>query len=250
LPTFHGQGEAGAYGEFVIETDHHLGRILAALKDRQIDENTLIVFTSDNGPEKSWSGRISEFGHDSRGGLKEGKRSVYEGGHRVPFLVRWPAGIAQPGRTWDRPVGQIDLLATFAELVGAELPEDAGEDSQSFASVLRDAQSDHDRLPLITHGNGAGQHRYAITDDHWKLILPTARRSAQLFDLSKDRAERNDIAATHPKKVESMTAAMNQLILNGRSTPGPPQPNATGYWDDLGWMTEAEFNASAIAPAR
>jgi arylsulfatase A len=168
LPEFQGQGEAGTYGEFVIETDYQIGRILEFLKTSGLEENTLIVFTSDNGPEKSWPARLKEFNHDSRGGLKEGKRSVYEGGHRVPFIVRWPAGIAAPGRQWDKPVGQIDLMATFAELLGAELPDTAGEDSQSFASVLLDPAADYDRLPLLNHGN---DQRFAITEGQWKLIL-------------------------------------------------------------------------------
>ncbi len=140
LPEFHGQGEGGPYGEFMIETDHHIGRILTFLEKSGLDENTLIVYSSDNGPERSWPERLEETGHDSRGGYREGKRSVYEGGHRVPFIVRWPAGIDQAGRKWDGLVGQTDLLATFAELVGAKLPDNAGEDSQSFASVLKDSK--------------------------------------------------------------------------------------------------------------
>ncbi|VGO13870.1 Arylsulfatase [Pontiella desulfatans] len=241
LPEFHGKGQAGAYGEFVIETDHHVGRILAFLETAGLDENTLIVFTSDNGPEKSWKGRLEEFGHDSRGALKEGKRSVYEGGHRVPFLVRWPAGIAAPGRRWNKAVGQVDLMATFAELIGAELPATAGEDSQSFATVLLDPGADYDRLPLITHGNG-GEYRYAITEGDWKLVLSNGKKDVELYDLSTDRAEAKNIAAAHPETVQLLTQKINGIIARGRTTPGAAQPNDTDYWEDLHWMTPAQFN--------
>lgn len=239
LPEFHGRGEAGAYGEFVIETDYHIGRVLKFLKSSGLDENTLIVFTSDNGPERSWPERIKEFGHDSRGGLREGKRSVYEGGHRVPFLVRWPDGIKQPGRRWNKPVSQSDLMATLAELVGVKLPDNAGEDSHSFASVLLDPQADYERVPLISHDSL--DNRYGITEGSWKLILPNAKKPAELYDLAEDRAETSNVAASHPEKVKTLTAKMTALIVHGRSTPGVPQSNDTGYWEHLTWMTEADF---------
>ncbi|MDF7799070.1 arylsulfatase [Pontiellaceae bacterium B1224] len=240
LPEFHGQGDAGAYGEFVIETDYQIGRILEFLKTSGLDENTLIVFTSDNGPEGSWKKRLKEFNHDSRGALKEGKRSVYEGGHRVPFIVRWPNGIAAPGREWDKPMGQIDLMATFAELLGTELPDTAGEDSQSFASVLIDPESDYDRLPLLNHGNDG---RYSITDGNWKLVLPKGKKGAELYDLSTDRLEKKNVADAHPETVAVLTARITEMVANGRTTPGAAQPNDTAFWPDLSWMTEAQYNA-------
>ncbi|MFG0290831.1 MAG: arylsulfatase [Rhodopirellula sp. JB044] len=241
LPEFHGKGDAGAYGEFVIETDHRVGQILQFLADNDLDENTLIVFTSDNGPEKSWSGRIDQYGHDSRGGYRQGKRSVYEGGHRVPFLVRWPAGIAQPGRTWDEPVGQVDVLATLAQIVGAELPAGAAEDSHSFATVLTDPDAQHDRLPLINHGNGGGTFRYSITDGDWKLVLKSAKFDTELFHLGSDPKEEKNLVATHPEEVERLTRQINDIITSGRTTPGPAQPNDSGYWEDLVWMTEKQY---------
>lgn len=243
LPEFQGKGDAGAYGEFVIETDHHIGRILDFLKTSGIDENTLVVFSSDNGPEKSWSVRIKNFGHDSRGGLREGKRSVYEGGQRVPFLVRWPAGIKQPGRSWDKVVCQTDLLATFAELLGADLPDDAGEDSQSFASVLVAPNADYNRVPFVSHDSR--DMRYAITDGTWKLVLPSGKKSGELYNLATDRAEATNVAARYPERVQELTEKMNDLIAKGRSTPGEAQSNDTGYWKDLTWMTEQQYNELA-----
>jgi arylsulfatase A len=238
LPEFHGQGNAGAYGEFVIETDHHVGRILHFLEKSGLDDNTLILFTSDNGPENSWKGRIREFNHDSRGGLREGKRSVYEGGHRVPFLVRWPKGIKSPGRQWNKVVGQVDLLATFAELIGAKLPDTAGEDSQSFVSILFDENADYNRLPLITHGNNK---RYAITEQEWKLVMPSKSKPAELYNLQQDRSETKNMASSHPEKVKTLTQRINTIIRKGRTTPGTKQENDTGYWKDLTWMTEEKY---------
>ena len=243
LPEFHGKGDAGAYGEFVIETDHHVGRVLEFLKTSGIDDNTLIVFSSDNGPEKSWPQRLEKYGHDSRGGLRDGKRSVYEGGQRVPFLVRWPAGIKQPGRTWDKVVSQTDLLATFAELLGTELAENAGEDSHSFAPVLLDPNAEHDRVPFVSHDSS--DMRYAITEGSWKLILPSRKKPAELYDLSTDRSEAKNVAASHPEKIQELTKKMNILIANGRSTPGAAESNDTGHWKDLTWMTEQQYNELA-----
>lgn len=240
LPEYEGQGACGAYGEFLIETDHHIGQILDFLKTSGLDENTLVVFTSDNGPEKLWPEHLKEYGHDSRGGLREGKRSVYEGGQRVPFLVRWPAGIKQPGRVWDKVVSQTDLLATFAELLGATLPENAGEDSQSFASVLLDPQADYKRVPFVSHDSK--DFRYAITEGSWKLVLPSGKKPAELYDLSSDRAESKNVAANHPEKVELLKKKISMLMARGRSTLGKPQPNDTGYWKDLTWITNQQYN--------
>ena len=242
LPEFHGKGEAGAYGEFVIETDHHVGRVLEVLKKSDLDENTLIVFRSNNGPENSWPARIKKFDHDSRGGLRKGKRSVYEGGHRVPFLVRWPQGIKQPGRRWNKLVGQVDLLATFADLLEVELPATAGEDSQSFASVLLDPKADYDRLPLITHGNGNKEIRYAITHGDWKLVLPHEKLGYELYNLSKDHSEAQNLAESNPEKVAELKKHMNNIIARGRTTAGPIQSNETKWWKDLNWMTEKQYN--------
>jgi arylsulfatase A len=243
LPKFHGQGKCGAYGEFVIETDFHVGRILNFLETSGLDENTMIVFTSDNGPENSWKGRIEEFGHRSNYIYREGKRSIYEGGHRVPFFVRWPAGIKQPGRSWNKLVGQVDLLATFAELIGAEVPANAAEDSQSFLPVLTHPATNLVRLPLINH---SAKGRFAITEEHWKLILPLGNMKMELYNLSTDPSEENNLAAQHPEVVDQLKKKALDIVLNGRTTKGPVQRNDTGYWKDLTWITEADYDARQV----
>ena len=240
LPEFHGQGECGAYGEFVIETDYHIGQLLEFLEKSGIDNNTMIVLTSDNGPENSWSGRIDEYGHHSNYIFREGKRSIYEGGHRLPMFIRWPAGIEKPGRTWNKIVGQVDLLATFAEIIGAELPPDAGEDSQSFAPVLMSEKEDYDRLPLINHSS---RGEYAVTDGNWKLVFPEDKEEPELYDLKNDPSEKYNIAEAHREMVSQLKEKATSSVVNGRTSDGPAQKNDTEYWQDLYWISKADYNA-------
>ena len=247
LPEFHGQGEAGPYGEFMIETDHHIGRLMAHLKKHKLDQNTLILFSSDNGPEKSWPSRLKETKHDSRGGFREGKRSVYEGGHRVPFIAHWPAGIIEPGRKHSGLVGQVDIIATLAQLTGYQLPATAGEDSISFAPALKNEPLSSPRLPLINHGNPSAQ--YAITEGSWKLIkgYKTKKKELkdQLYNLAEDPSETTNLATQHPEKVKTLTTKLNTIITKGRTTPGPAQPNDTGHWKELRWLTPKQYQTLA-----
>jgi len=239
LPKFYGKGKAGGYGEFVIETDHHVGRILEFLEKSGLDGNTMIVFSSDNGPENSWKQRIEKFDHDSSSIYQGGKRDIYEGGHRVPFFVRWPGGIEKPGRESDALVGQSDLLATFAEVVGVELPDEAGVDSQSFAGLLLNPSAKHERVPLINHGaNG----RFSITEGTWKLIMPHRKLNAELYDLSKDPGEENNVLDHHPEVVSLLEKKITKIVIDGRSTSGESQNNDTGYWKDLTWISETDYD--------
>ena len=241
MPEFRGQGKAGAYGEFMIETDHHVGRILAFLDEQNVADDTMIIFTSDNGPETTWKTRREKFAHRSNYIYREGKRSIYEGGHRVPFFVRWPAGIAQPGRSSGRTVCQTDVLATVAELLEAELPATAGEDSQSFLSVLTNPKDESQRLPTIHHAiNG----RFAIRDGKWKVCFEHKKQKIELYDLSTDPEEQHDLAANNPQVVERLTQTAAKIVIDGRTTPGPVQPNDTAHWADLTWITVEQYSAA------
>jgi arylsulfatase A len=247
LPQFHDRGECGGYGEFMIETDHHVGRLLAFLDDSGIADNTLVIYTSDNGPENSWKQRVKAFGHRSNHVYRDGKRSVYEGGHRVPFFVRWPHGIRDPGRRWDGPVGQVDLLATIADVVGEELAADEGVDSQSFARVLTDPDAHHVRQPLINH---AMRGRFAVTRDHWKLVLPHGQQDAELYDLKSDPGETNNVIATHRDVARQLQREATRIVVTGRTTAGPPQANDTPYWNDLQWITPQQYAAAQDGVSR
>ena len=234
LKQFRGQGKAGAYGEFMIETDYHVGRILKLLDEEKLAANTLVIFTSDNGPETTWKKRAEMYSHQSNAQFREGKRSIYEGGHRVPFFIRWPARI-KPGSRLDSPVCQTDLLATLAEMLGKKLPNSAGEDSNSFYAEMLNPENPEKRPPIIHHSS---QGRFAIREGKWKLVMPGTRKSmkAQLYDLEKDPGETNDLAGRHPDTVASMTARITKILVNGRSSPGNPVKNDTPLWNDLVWM--------------
>jgi arylsulfatase A len=117
------------------ETDYRVGQVLDALDDNGISGNTLVIFSSDNGPETNYSYQKETYGHASNLHFKGGKRDIYEGGHRVPFLMRWPESI-KVGSKVAVPVCQTDLLATVADILGVELPENAGEDSYSLLPAI------------------------------------------------------------------------------------------------------------------
>ena len=232
LDEFRGKSQAGAYGDFMMETDWHVGRILELLDREGLSQDTLIVFTSDNGPETTWKKRIELYGHHSNGIYRDGKRSIYEGGHRVPFFVRWPAKV-KGGSVCDRPICQTDLLSTFAEMSGKSLPDTAGEDSASFYPMLIGEPVETNRVPMIHHGvNG----RFAIRDGKWKLVMEKGKHKRELYDLESDPREKRNVIEKHPSVTNSLVDQISQIIRNGRSTAGEAQPNDTGWWDSLGWM--------------
>jgi len=235
IAKFRGQGKAGAYGEFMIETDWHIGRILKWLDDEKLTENTMVIFTSDNGPEKTWSKRIELYAHHSNGIYRDGKRSIYEGGHRVPFIIRWPAKVKANSK-WNQPVCQTDLLATFANMLDKKLPENSGEDSDSFFGVLTGTKETVSRVPMVHHSS---QGRYAVREGKWKLVMEDARKNKrELYDLGADPRETKNLISEHPDIERKLTARLTALINSGRSTPRKSQKNDTPLWRDLVWIKQ------------
>ena len=234
IERFRGQSQAGAYGDFMIETDWQIGRILDVLDKQNLSENTLVVVTSDNGPENTWKERKERFGHASNGIYREGKRSIYEGGHRVPFIVRWPQKI-KAGRVSNALICQTDLLATVADIVDSDLADDAGEDSQSFLPVLVGESYVHQRVPVIHHSSGGG---FAIRDGDWKLIMTHRRQKPELYNLNKDPGEQDDQLNSNSDIAEKLKKRITEIVQQGRSTPGEPQSNDTPEWDDLTWLKD------------
>jgi len=231
-PEFRGKSTMGNYGDFMLETDARVGQILAALDRHGFADDTLVVFSSDNGPEnnrRDWS-RI--YGHESSGGFRGGKRDLYEGGHRVPFFVRWP-DVVLGGQLDSTPICQTDVFATIAEIVGANLPDSGGVDSFSFLPRLIGDEGVV-RAPIIHH-SGAG--RFAIRSGRHKLLLG----EGELYDLAADPAETTDIIEAHPEIVSHLRSEATAIVLRGRSTPGPALANdGPAWWPRLDWIPKEE----------
>lgn len=214
-PEFQGRSTMGNYGDFMLETDHRVGEILAALERNGLAEDTLVVLTSDNGPENNYKDWQRLYGHSSSGGFRGGKRDPYEGGHRVPFFVRWPREIAAGG-TSDVLVGQVDLLATFADLLDVPLPEGQGEDSESFARLLRGASPGAARTGILVN---YARNRFAVRHGRWKLIFAPhqgEKRSvgapSELYDLSVDPAEASNVLNEHPLVVADISQRLVKVL--------------------------------------
>ena len=160
---------------------------------------------------------------------------MYEGGHRVPFIIRWPAKV-KAGSQWNQPVCQTDLLATFADMAGERLPANAGEDSISFYQVLRGVgkNSVAPRVAMVHHGS---QGRFALREQNWKLVMEDARRGKrELYDLAKDPGETTNVIEQHPEVAARLVAKLTVIVRNGRSSSGPVQKNDTPPWKELFWM--------------
>ncbi|MEO2034286.1 MAG: arylsulfatase [Planctomycetaceae bacterium] len=229
---FAGKSGAGMYGDFMMMVDAHIGRVLAALNDANMAKETLVIFTSDNGP--CWFESDDErFGHDSSGGLRGMKADAWEGGHRMPFIVRWP-GVVQAGSTSDQIVCFTDLLATFADLLGVDLPDDAGPDSFSFLSELQGGEAnDTPARESFVMQAGSVPSMMTIRSGDWKLITGVGsggfsgrnRRmtrgpddpSGQLYNMANDLAETNNLYPQHPEIVVRLTALMEHIIRSGGS---------------------------------
>lgn len=227
-----GKSGINVYADFVMETDHATVRVLEALDRLGIADNTLVFFTADNGcsPEADIPGLLKK-GHDPGYSLRGHKADAWDGGHRVPYVVRWPKTIA-PGRVSDEIICHNNLMATCADILGVQLPEDAGVDSFSILPVLRGDKSAVPTHPYVIHHSIHG--RFAIRKGDWKFLACPGSggwskggdgKPSQLYDMSKDRKESNNLAEARPAIVAELTAMLESAISNGRSTPGPKQAN-------------------------
>ncbi len=224
-PQFKGKsGLKGDYGDFVVETDAALGRVLTTIQEAGIEDNTLVIFTSDNGCA-SYIGvkQMESEGHYPSGKLRDYKASVYEGGHRVPFVIKWP-GVTPGGTVCHQLVHQADIMATLAEILQFKLPENSGEDSFNIMPLIRGEQQTIRQYAISTACGGTP----SIRDGSWKLVLEADKDApvpVQLFDLSQDLGETSNLALKYPERVKSMQDTFEQIIIRGRSTPGQPQKN-------------------------
>ena len=234
---FHGKSKAGYYGDFVIETDAQVGKVLDALDKAGVAENTIVIFTADNGAETAAFDRLQEFGQWSSGEFRGVKRDTYEGGHRVPFIVRWPSQI-EPGAVSDEVVSQVDFAATFAELAGYDLSVDEAIDSYNLLPVLRD--EDYEKPLRTATVQNTGPNNYAIRQGDWVLIDAASGASRKedasylkyfglapfekgtkglLFNLKEDPRQSKNLFTENPEKVEAMRALLRSYIDGQRCAP-------------------------------
>ena len=224
--SFDGKSEAGVYGDFVCMVDDVVRQIRQALEKSGQLENTILIFTSDNG--SSWSKKdIEDTGHRANGLFSGQKSDLWEGGHRVPFIVYWPKQIKE-GKICDEVICTTDLMATCAEMVGQPLPDDAGEDSYSFwkvltgepySSPLREATIHHSIDGYFALRQGDWVYLKAHGSGGWSLSEKEAanRPAEQLYNLKEDLTEQNNVAANYPKQVEKMRRLLEHYVTSGKS---------------------------------
>ena len=216
---FRGSSQAGTYGDFVAQVDSTVGQLLATLDDLDLSKDTLVIFTSDNGAH--WkSSDIERFAHLANGDWRGQKADIHEGGHRVPFVVRWPGQVPE-GSTRSELLVLTDLYATVSAISGAIIPEGAGQDSVNALSVFRNEQLDTPPRSAAVHHSLNGM--FALREGNWKYIEgvgsggftqiknPENGPGGQLYDLSKDPGERNNLWAMEPEIVARLQARLEQI---------------------------------------
>jgi len=226
---FQGRSKSGDYGDFVVETDWALGQVLDALDRAEVADETLVVFTSDNGPERFMQARKTEFDHYSAGIFRGCKRDNWEGGHRVPFVARWPGHIA-PATSSDEVVCLTDMMATLAALVGEPPRHDSGEDSYNLLPVLLGQSHESPVREATVHHSSKGE--FAIRRGRWVLLRHQGsggnayrqegagwEAAGQLYDLIEDPSQQTNRYDERPEIVRELSALLDRYQQSGRSRP-------------------------------
>ena len=227
-----GKSELGQYGDFVMQSDDTVVQVLKALDKAGLVENTLVIFAADNGcapPAKIDD--LRKKGHDPMAGLRGHKADAWEGGHRVPFVVRWP-GVVKEGTVSDEPICLNSLMATCAEILGVTLADDEGVDSFSILPVLKGEKIEEPTHPVIIHHSISG--KFALRKGDWKYMhckgsggwsKGSDGKPVQLYNMRDDRGEQHNLIEKEPKRLQDMEKLLMKVIADGRSTPGPKQQN-------------------------
>lgn len=233
VPTldFQGKSKANGFGDFMVQTDDTVGRVIEALERKGFSKNTIVIFSSDNGPETYAYDRLRNFNHRSMGPLRGLKRDLWEGGHRVPMVVKWP-GKVPANRVCDGLMSQIDLYATVAKIVNATIPPGSAEDSYDQMELWLNRSSSA-RKVLVHNTNANG---YAIRSDDWVLIQAKSgggiskvpdwfnqenrylsnESSGALYNLRDDLAQRNNLIDQNQDRAKKMTLQLEDLKLQSQ----------------------------------
>ena len=230
---FDGKSEAGGYGDFMVQTDWVAGQVLKALKEKGLEENTIIIFSADNGTEGYAWERAEKYNHFSMGNFRGLKRDVWEGGHHIPFIVKWPGNI-EAGSVSDDMVSQIDIMATLASIVGIELPDNAAPDSYDFTSIIKGEEDGSPIRETTIHNTYA--HKWGIRKGDWLYIndstgghrkLPESfkkitgytdfKTEGILFNMKEDSEQRVNLYEQYPEKIFEMDSLI-QVYRKGSSS--------------------------------
>ncbi len=242
LPTEEWQGKSGLnpYGDFVMMIDAYMGQLQEVINEAGIEKNTILIFTSDNGcsPEANFD-VLKEKGHVPGYKYRGHKADIFEGGHRVPFIVKWPE-VIEKGQVSNETICTTDLMATCADLVGYTLSADEGEDSYSLLPLFKNENADKPFREATVHHSINGS--FAIRQGDWKLIMcpgsggwsfpkPDNAEAMdslpkyQLYNLEADPGEMDNQYESNPEKVAELRSILVKYISQGRSTPGEAQKN-------------------------
>ena len=234
---YHGKSQAGYYGDFVIETDAMVGKVVAALEKKGVLDNTLIIFTADNGAETLAFSRLEKFEHWSSGDFRGVKRDIYEGGHRVPFIVSWPGKVESASHS-SEVVSQVDLAATFAKVLGHQLNNEEAIDSCDLLPVL--TGQDYEKPLRVATVQNTSKGRYALRKGDWVYLNQStgaARKESKeylksldletfpsdspglLFNLKEDPRQSRNLYKKHPERVEEMDALLQKYLKGERCAP-------------------------------
>lgn len=253
VPTdeFKGKSSVGVYGDFVLMVDAMVGQLMETLKTEGVADNTIFVFTSDNGcsPAADIPGLIAQ-GHYPNSIYRGHKADLFDGGHRVPCIVRWTEEFAP--HEVEQTICLTDFYATFADIVGYDLSDSEGEDSYNILAALTSKDEVATIREATVHHSINGE--FTIRQGDWKLLMsggsggwsepkPANKAllatlpSMQLYNLRLDPSETNNLEAEYPEIVLHLATLLTQYIEAGRSTPGAPQSNDGDYpWAQLYWM--------------
>ncbi|WP_237742359.1 sulfatase family protein [Gayadomonas joobiniege] len=243
-----GKSGLGKYGDFVMMTDAMVGKIVDAIDKAGLSKDTLIIFSSDNGTSKAADVKsLIEQGHYPSAHLRGLKSDLWEGGHRVPFILRWPAKQGNGNRIQKGLIGLTDVFATLADILEVKLDHHQGEDSISFYPLIKGEDAQSARHAIVHHSIYG---KFSIRQGNWKLLLapgsggwstPNDKQAkqqkmpkVQLYNLSTDVSERTNIAQQYPAKVTELINLLKDYVNNGRSTQGPILKNDTqvDIWKD------------------
>jgi len=234
-PEFRGKSRAGAYGDFVCQVDHVVGQVMAALDRHHLADNTLLIFTSDNGsPGRDGThmsgptNSVRRYGHNPSHIYRGIKADVWDGGHRVPYIARWPRHVPA-GATSAELICHVDLMGTLAAILGLDLPDDAGEDSYNILPALLGHKPDKPIREAVIHHSIGGM--FAVRQGTWKLILGQGSGGwtrggkgpdeppGQLYDLAADPGETKNLWRDRPEVVERLSALLERYKKQTHSRP-------------------------------